>query len=79
MRYILPTFAVGWLEKNLWQYNAKAYAAVREGILSAFRNAGAPYDFVLYPVSGHGLKLNHITPAARKYSAKLFEYCEKYF
>ena len=40
MRYILPTFAVGWLEKNLWQYDAKAYAAVREGILSAYDKLG---------------------------------------
>ena len=54
-------------------------AGNRESILNAFKNAGATYDAVLYPVSGHGLKLNHITPAARKYTAKLFEYCEKYF
>lgn len=54
-------------------------AGNRESILNAFKNAGATYDFVFYPVSGHGLKLNHITPAAKKYSAKLFEYCEKYF
>lgn len=40
LRYILPTFAVSWLEKNLWQYNAKAYAAVREGILSAYDKLG---------------------------------------
>lgn len=54
-------------------------AGNRESIINAFKNAGAVYDFVFYPVSGHGLKLNHITPAARKYSATLFEYCEKYF
>ena len=40
MRYILPTFGVGWLEKNLWQYDAKAYAAVRSGILSAYDKLG---------------------------------------
>ena len=40
MRYILPTFAVGWLEKNLWQYDAKAYAAVKSGILSAYDKLG---------------------------------------
>ncbi len=34
---------------------------------------------VIYPLNGHGLKLNHITPAARKYSAQPFEYCENYF
>lgn len=54
-------------------------AGNRKSILNAFRNAGAPFDYVFYPVSGHGLKLNHFTPAAKKYSAKLFEYCEKYF
>lgn len=54
-------------------------AGNRESIINAFKNAGAAYDYVFYPVSGHGLKLNHITPAARKYSATLFEYCEKYF
>ena len=54
-------------------------AGNRKSILNAFQNAGATYDSVLYPLSGHGHKLNHITPAARKYTAKLFEYCEKYF
>lgn len=54
-------------------------AGNRESMIAAFKNAGATYDYVFYPVSGHGLKLNHITPAARKYTAKLFEYCEKYF
>lgn len=54
-------------------------AGNRESVLNAFKSAGAEYDFVFYPVSGHGLKLNHITPAAKKYSKLLFEYCEKYF
>ncbi len=54
-------------------------AGNRESIINAFKNAGAEYDYIFYPVSGHGLKLNHITPAARKYSATLFEYCERYF
>lgn len=54
-------------------------AGNRRSIIRAFEDAGAEYDLVFYPASGHGLKLNHITPAARKYSAKLFEYCEKYF
>lgn len=54
-------------------------AGNRESILNAFDKAGAEYDFVFYPLNGHGLKVNLITPAARKYSAKLFEYCEKYF
>lgn len=54
-------------------------AGNRKSILNAFEKAGAPYDYVLYPMNGHGLKLNCITPAARKYSKLLFEYCEKYF
>lgn len=54
-------------------------AGNRESIINAFKNAGAEYDYVLFPVSGHGLKLNHITPAAKKYYSTLFEYCEKYF
>ncbi len=40
LRYVLPTFAVGWLEKNLWQYDAKAYAAIKSGILSAYGKLG---------------------------------------
>ncbi len=40
MRYLLPVFGVRWLKKNLWQYDAKAYAAVREGILSAYEKLG---------------------------------------
>lgn len=51
----------------------------RESIINAFKNAGAEYDYIFYPISGHGLKLNHITPAAKNYTAKLFDYCEKYF
>lgn len=51
----------------------------RESIINAFKDAGAEYDYIFYPISGHGLKLNHITPAAKNYTAKFFEYCEKYF
>lgn len=40
MRYILPTFNVGWLEKNLWQYNAQEFAAVKSGILQAYDDLG---------------------------------------
>lgn len=54
-------------------------AGNRDSIINAFESAGAVYDYILYPVNGHGLKLNHVTPAARKYTAKVFEYCEKYF
>ncbi len=54
-------------------------AGNRESVLNAFKEAGADYDFVFYRISGHGLKLNHITPAAKKYSELLFDYCERYF
>lgn len=40
MRYILPLFNPGWLEKNIWRYNAKEFAAVREGILEAYDELG---------------------------------------
>lgn len=54
-------------------------AGNRESVLNAFKEAGADYDFVFYRISGHGLKFNHITPAAKKYSELLFDYCERYF
>ena len=40
MRYILPAFNQGWLEKNIWKYNAKMFAAVKEGILEAYKDLG---------------------------------------
>ncbi|MCR5545044.1 MAG: arabinogalactan endo-1,4-beta-galactosidase [Lachnospiraceae bacterium] len=40
MRYVLPLFRPGWLEKNIWRYNAKEFAAVREGILEAYDDLG---------------------------------------
>ena len=40
MRYILPLFNARWLEKNIWQYNAKEFAAVKEGILEAYDDLG---------------------------------------
>ena len=39
-RYILPSLTPDWLANNLWRYNAKAYAAVRKGILSAYQKLG---------------------------------------
>ncbi|ORX49217.1 hypothetical protein BCR36DRAFT_370786 [Piromyces finnis] len=39
-RYIKPLFNVGWLENNIWKYNAKEFAAVREGILEAYQQLG---------------------------------------
>ena len=40
MRYILPIFNPGWLEKNIWKYNAKMFPAVKEGILEAYKDLG---------------------------------------
>ena len=38
MRYILPLFNPGWLENNIWKYNVKMFSAVKEGILSAYKD-----------------------------------------
>ena len=40
LRYVLPTFAPGWLKRNIWQYNAEAYASLRAGILDAYEKLG---------------------------------------
>ena len=40
MRYILPLFNPRWLENNIWKYNAKMFAAVKEGILEAYKVLG---------------------------------------
>ncbi len=40
MRYVLPLFNPGWLENNIWKYNAKEFAAVKEGILEAYDDLG---------------------------------------
>jgi arabinogalactan endo-1,4-beta-galactosidase len=41
-RYVLPTtdLGVAWLENNIWKYNAKQFAAVKEGILDAYKELG---------------------------------------
>ena len=39
-RYLAPTFSRGWLKKNVWQYDAEAYAAVKRGILNAYNKLG---------------------------------------
>ena len=40
MRYLLPLFSPSWLENNIWKYNAKEFAAVKEGILEAYDELG---------------------------------------
>lgn len=39
-KYTAPVFARGWLKKHVWKHNAKAYAAVKAGILQAYANLG---------------------------------------
>ncbi len=39
-KYLAPVFARGWLKRNVWQYDAAAYAAVKRGILSAYAKLG---------------------------------------
>lgn len=40
MKYLLPSLAPGWLERNVWKFDASAYAAVRRGILRAYDKLG---------------------------------------
>ena len=40
LRYLLGTLSVGWFKRNLWCYDAKAFAATREGILAAYSELG---------------------------------------
>ena len=47
-RYLLPTFTPDWLNNNVWRYNAKAYGAVRRGILSAYQKLNIPTDNVKF-------------------------------
>jgi hypothetical protein len=39
-KYTAPVFARGWLKKHVWKHNAKAYAAVKNGILNAYAKLG---------------------------------------
>ena len=39
-KYLAPVFARGWLKKHVWKHDAKAYAAVKSGILSAYAKLG---------------------------------------
>ena len=39
-KYTAPVFARGWLKKHVWKNNAPAYAAVKNGILSAYAKLG---------------------------------------
>ena len=48
MRYLLPLFNPGWLENNIWKYNAKEFAAVKEGILEAYEELGIDLEGVKF-------------------------------
>ncbi len=39
-KYTAPVFSRNWLKKHVWQHNAKAYVAVKNGILSAYAKLG---------------------------------------
>ena len=39
-KYLAPVFARWWLKKHVWIHDAKAYAAVKSGILSAYAKLG---------------------------------------
>ena len=39
-KYTAPVFARWWLKKHVWKHDAKAYAAVKTGILKAYANLG---------------------------------------
>ena len=39
-RYMSSLFSLGWLKKHVWCYNVQQYAAIRRGILKAYKNAG---------------------------------------
>jgi len=39
-RYMSSLFSVWWLKKHVWKYEAQTLAAVKRGILKAYKNAG---------------------------------------
>ena len=47
-RYMAPVFSKWWLKKHVWQYDAKAYAAVKSGILSAYAKLGISDSLVKF-------------------------------
>ena len=47
-RYLLPSLTPDWLCSNVWRYDAKAYAAVRRGILKAYEKLHVPTDNVKF-------------------------------
>ena len=48
LRYILPVFYPGWLENNIWKYNAKMFASIKEGILEAYKDLGKDFTKVRF-------------------------------
>ena len=39
-KYTAPVFSRGWLKKHVWKHDAKAFAAVKQGILNAYAKLG---------------------------------------
>ena len=50
LRYVLPSFAIGWFKRNVWRYDAKAFAALREGILAAYKKMGVDASGVRFSI-----------------------------
>ena len=67
-RYLAPAFSIWWLKKHVWQYDAKAYAAVKKGVLSAYQKLNIPDSNVRF--STHVATV--VFPA--KCSVKFFNY-----
>lgn len=72
MRYLLPLFNPGWLEKNIWKYNASQFLAVKTGILEAYDDLGVDSKNVKF--STH-IATVVMTPKA---SARYFTAMQKY-
>ena len=70
-RYLAPTFSTWWLKKHVWQYDAKAYAAVKRGVLSAYQKLNIPDSNVKF--STHIATV--VFPA--KCSAKFFNFMKE--
>ena len=70
-RYLAPAFSTWWLKKHVWQYDAKAYAAVKKGVLSAYQKLNIPDSNVKF--STHIATV--VFPA--KCSVKFFNYMKE--
>ena len=49
----------------------------RESMINVFKNNGTEYDYIFFPLSGHGMLLDHWSEV--QYYKALYSYCETYF